>query len=256
MKGSVFDLTDKTALVTGASSGLGREMAKMLAVAGARIAVAARRVERLAELCCEIADTGGEAFSVALDLTDSSSIQQAIETVESGFAPIDVLVNNAGISVEAPFLETSRQQWLGQLDTNIIGQADISRLVARRMVEAGRAGSIINIASILGVGVAYRASAYSASKAALISLTRSMALELARSSIRVNAILPGICETELADWMKDPEMMEAIAARIPQRRVGTAADLQGALLLLASDASAYMTGSTITVDGGHAINTL
>lgn len=256
MKGTVFDLTGKCALVTGASSGLGREMAKMLAVAGARVAVGARRAERLAELGCEIADTGGEAFSVALDLTDSSSIEQAIETVESEFAPIDILVNNAGISVEAPFLETSREQWDRQLDTNLVGQADISRLAAQRMAEAGRGGSIINIASILGVGVAYRASAYSASKAALISLTQSMALELARASIRVNAILPGICETELADWMKDPKTMEAVASRIPQRRVGTAADLQGALLLLASDASAYMTGSTITVDGGHAINAL
>ena len=256
MKGTLFDLTGKCVLVTGASSGLGRGMSKMLAVAGARVAVGARRVERLRDLSCEVADTGAEAFPIPLDLTDSNSIQQAIETVESEFAPIDVLVNNAGISVDEAFVNTSREQWVRQLDTNLVGLAEISRIVAQHMIEGGRTGNIINIASILGVRVAYRASAYAASKAALISLTESMALELARSSIRVNAILPGICETELTAWMKDPKAMEAIAARIPQRRVGQAADLEGALLLLASDASAYMTGSTITVDGGHAISSL
>ncbi len=256
MKESLFDLTGKCALVTGASSGLGREMAKMLANAGARVAVGARRVERLKELGCEISDAGGEAFPVSIDVGDSDSIRQALETIESEFAPIDILVNNAGISIEAPFVETSREQWVRQLDTNLVGLAEISNLVARRMIEAGRAGSIINISSILGVRVTFRASAYSASKAALISLTESMALELARKSIRVNAILPGIYETELTDWMKDPSIMEGIAARVPQQRVGRPADLEGALLLLASDASAYMTGSTITVDGGHAINSL
>jgi 3-oxoacyl-[acyl-carrier protein] reductase len=256
MKGTIFDLDGKCAVVTGASSGLGKEMAKTLAAAGARVAVAARRTDRLGDLAAEIEGLGGAAFPVSLDLQDSGSIEQAVAAVEADFSPIDILVNNAGISVEGPFVDISRDQWVRQLDTNVVGLADISRAVVSRMIESGRPGSIVNIASILGVREAPFATAYSASKSAVISLTRSMALELARSSIRVNAILPGIYETELSDWMKDAEHMKAVAARVPQRRAGKAADLEGALLLLASGASAFMTGSTITVDGGHAINSL
>jgi NAD(P)-dependent dehydrogenase (short-subunit alcohol dehydrogenase family) len=250
------DLTNKTALVTGASSGLGRHFARVLAGQGARVALAARRVAALAELAAEIKASGGEAFAVALDVRDEESVATAIGTVESDFGGIDIVINNSGVSGIKPSLKLTGAEWDDVLDTNLKGAFMVAAAAARAMVGAGRPGSIINIASILGLRVAGLLAPYAASKAGLIHLTRSLALDWARYGIRVNAIAPGYFRTDINDDFWDTEPGKAMLARIPQRRLGELANLDGPLLLLASDAGAYMTGVTIPVDGGHLVSTL
>ena len=252
----LLDITDKCILVTGASSGLGAHFAELAALRGARVVLAARREERLASLASIIESAGGQVFSVRMDVCDESSIAQALECVEREFSPVDVLVNNAGVSVTRPFLETDNADWRYQLETNVIGLADVARQVARRMIAAERGGAILNIGSILGVRAGNMAAAYAASKAAVIHLNRGMAIELARHAIRVNALLPGFIASDLSDLKDNPAALERLRAVIPQRRTGDVQDLDGAFLLLVSEASRYMTGSTITVDGGHSSNSL
>ena len=251
-----LDLHGKTALVTGASSGLGRHFARTLAGAGARVALAARRLDRLEALAAEIAAAGGHAFAVQLDVRDGASVDAALERVAAECGPPDILINNSGVAVTRPVLELDEAEWGAVLDTNLSGAWRVARAAARRMAAAGRGGSIVNIASILGVRVAAQVSAYVASKAGLIGLTHALALELARHSIRVNAIAPGYIETEMnRDFFATPAG-EALIKRVPQRRIGRPQDLDGALLLLASDASAFMTGAVIAVDGGHLVSSL
>jgi NAD(P)-dependent dehydrogenase (short-subunit alcohol dehydrogenase family) len=250
------DLSSKTALVTGASSGLGRHFARVLAGQGARVALAARRVAALDALADEIRADGGEACSVALDVRNEESVASAIAAIEADFGGIDVLVNNSGVSGIKPTLQLTGADWDEVLDVNLKGAFLVANEVGRAMVRAKRPGSIINIASIFGFRVAGQLAPYAASKAGLVHLTKSLALDWARYGIRVNAIAPGYFRTDINDDFWDTEPGKAMINRIPQRRLGELEYLDGPLLLLASDASAYMTGTTVTVDGGHLVSAL
>ncbi|MBP2306572.1 glucose 1-dehydrogenase [Azospirillum melinis] len=251
-----IDLTGRTALVTGASSGLGRHFAGVLAKAGARVALAARRTEALAETRSAIEAAGGSAVVVAMDVTNPVSVIAAVGEAWGALGRIDILVNNAGVTATRPFLDMSEEEWDRVIDTNLTGCARVARAVAQRMRDDKAGGAIVNIASILGMRVAGQVSSYIAAKGGLVHLTKAMALELARHNIRVNALCPGYVETELnADFFAS-DAGKALVKRIPQRRLGRLADLDGPLLLLASDAGAYMTGSVLAVDGGHLVSSL
>ena len=249
-----FFLADKVAIVTGASSGLGHHFAVALARAGAKVALGARRVDRLQEVVAEIEGFDGRALAVALDVTDSDSVREAVAAAETELGPISILVNNAGISGGAKrMIDVEEAEWLNVIDVNLNGVWRMAQEVAKHMVRLGHGGSIINIASMLGLVAVPYIPAYCASKAAVVNLTRALAVELARHDIRVNAIAPGYFESEMThDFLGSAEGRSMID-QIPQRRSGNPAELDGALLLLASDASSYMTGSVITVDGGHTL---
>lgn len=249
-------LTGRLAMVTGASSGLGRHFAQTLAAAGARVALAARRVEPLEALAAEVRADRGEAFAVAMDVQDPESVCAAVRSLRRQAGAIDVLVNNSGVVCTKPFLLQTEEDWQSVIGTNLSGAFRVAREVARSMVEAKRGGSIINIASIAGLRVAKQLAGYIASKAGLIRLTEAMALELAAEGIRVNAIAPGYIETPLNRDFLRSTAGESLKKRIPLGRFGTPTDLDAALLLLASDASSFMTGSVLTVDGGHHVNSL
>lgn len=244
-----FDLSGKTVLVTGASQGLGAGFARTLAGAGAKVALGARQTGKLEALKAEIVAEGGIADAVAMDVTSAASVRAAFDAAEAALGPVDVLVNNAGIAITTPFLEITEDDWDTVLDTNLKGCFLAGQEAAKRMATRG-GGSIINIASVLGQDVIGQLSSYCASKAGLIHLTKAMGLELARVGVRVNAIAPGYIETPInSDFFKTPAGEKMIKG-IPQRRLGQAPDLDGAILLLASDASKYMTGTVVTVDGG------
>lgn len=251
-----FDLPGRIALVTGASGGLGRHFAHALSAAGANVAVAARRSERLDETVAEIEAAGGRAFAVPLDVTDPASVRACFAAVEGRWGMVDLLVNNAGTAVSRPLLEQGEDDWNAVIDTNLKGAWLVAQEAARRMVAGARPGAIVNIASITGERVAGGVAPYCASKAGLIHLTRSMALELARHGIRVNALAPGYIDTELNREFLGTAAGERLLARIPQRRFGRPEELVGPLLLLASDAGAFMTGSVLAVDGGHLVSSL
>ncbi|QRG07456.1 glucose 1-dehydrogenase [Xanthobacter dioxanivorans] len=249
-------LEGRSALVTGASGGLGAYFAERLAAAGARVAVAARRVDACAALCARIRDAGGDALPVALDVTDPASAARAVAEVTDAFGSLDILVNNAGVTATTPLLSETAAEWDSILDTNLKGGFLVGQAAARAMAESKRGGSIVNVASILGLRVAGQVAAYSASKAALVQLTKSMALEWARYAIRANALCPGYVETDLNRDFFASEAGKALVKRIPYRRLGALADLEGPLLFLCSDASAYVTGTTLVVDGGHLVSSL
>jgi len=218
--------------------------------------LAARRLEALLEVAGEIVSKGGKALAVALDVRDSRSVEQAIVMADSEFGRIDILVNNSGVVTTSEFLEHSEEDWDRVVDTNLKGAFLVAQAVARQMQAAPGEGSLINVASIVGLRQAGHVAAYAASKAGLVQLTKVMALELARFGIRVNALAPGYIETELnREFMQSAAGM-ALLKRVPQRRFGEPSDLDGALLLLASEASRYMTGCVIVVDGGHLVSTL
>jgi NAD(P)-dependent dehydrogenase (short-subunit alcohol dehydrogenase family) len=246
-----FSLKGRVALVTGASGGLGRQFALTLSRAGASVVLAARRKTRLQQLAQEIESNGAKAVPVVMDVTNADSIRDGFVAAERAFGIVTILVNNSGIASATPALEMDEADWNRTMDTNLKGAWLVAQEAARQMVAAETHGSIINIASILAFRVAKDLAPYAASKAALLHLTRSLSLEWAHHKIRVNAIAPGYITTDMnREFFQRAESADVIK-RIPQRRVGTPEDLDGALLLLASDASSYMTGSTIVVDGGH-----
>jgi NAD(P)-dependent dehydrogenase (short-subunit alcohol dehydrogenase family) len=247
----MFSLSGKTALVTGASSGLGERFARVLARAGAQVVLAARRLERLERLAAEIRAAGGSAWAVALDVTDRASVVRAFDAAEAAAGPVTILVNNAGVPSGTFFLETSEEHWREVMQVNLDGVFRVGQEGARRMASRRTGGSIVNIASILGFGPIKTLATYAASKAAVVSLTRSMALELAREKIRVNAIAPGYFSTEFNDAFLAGEAGKRLLSRVPMGRAGELPELDGALLLLASNAGAFMTGSVVAVDGGH-----
>ena len=247
----LLSLDGKAALVTGASSGFGRHFAHVLSSAGAKVALAARRLDVLQELEAEIRAGGGEAVAVAIDVTDRASVAKAFADAEAALGPITILVNNAGIPSGAFFTKTTEEEWREVMSVNLDGVFRVGQEAARRMAANGTGGSIINIASLLGFGVIKGLSTYSATKAAVISLTKSMALELARDKIRVNALAPGYFATEFNEPYLASEAGKRMMARVPMGRAGAVEELDGPLLLLASDAGRFMTGSVITVDGGH-----
>lgn len=252
---NLFDLTGKTAVITGASGALGEHFARVLAEAGARVALAARRTDKLETIAAGITGKGGEAMAVALDVTDPASVAAAFDSVGDALGAPDILVNNSGIATTAPAMSVSDVDWQSVIDVNLNGAFRCATEAARRM-KANGGGNIVNIASILSFRVTAQVPAYAASKAALMQLTRALALEWARDGIRVNALAPGYIETDInRDFFASPAG-EAMIKRIPQRRLGKPSDLDGPLLLLASDASGFMTGTVVTADGGHLCSSL
>lgn len=249
-------LDGKVALVTGAFGGLGRDFARMLARAGASVALAGRRLQEGKAIARAMADEGLRVAAIAMDVTDRASVEAAVDEAAAAFGVVDVLVNNAGVAVTRPFLDLTERDWAGVLDVNLDGAWRVAQAVARRLKEAERPGTIVNIASVLADRVAAQVAPYTVSKAALVQLTRAMALELARYGIRVNALAPGYVLTDINREFFASEGGQAIVKRIPMRRLGTPADLEAPLLLLASDASAYITGAVLAVDGGHAVSAL
>lgn len=251
-----FKLRGKTALITGASGGLGWHFARTLAAAGARTILAARRLDRLVRLEEEIEAAGGDALVTELDVTDAASVESAFDEAQAATGGVDILINNSGVAIGRPAVDIEEEDWDRVVDTNLKGAWLMARAFARRAIEREAGGSIVNIASILGLRVAKGVAPYSASKAALEHLTGALALEWARYGIRVNTIAPGYFETEMNEGFLDNEAGQATLKRIPLRRAGNVAELDGALLLLAGGASSYMTGSTLVVDGGHLCSTL
>jgi NAD(P)-dependent dehydrogenase (short-subunit alcohol dehydrogenase family) len=252
-----FDLNGQVAFVTGASSGLGAHFAQTLSEAGAKVVVGARRADRLTELAERITATGGQALAVDLDVTDAASIAHAVRAAEAGLGPISILVNNAGVPPKDLSLEMEEAEWDSVMDTNLKGAWLMAREVGRRMVTHGNGGRIINIASVLGWRtVAKRVQSYAVSKAGMVSLTETLALELGRDGILVNAIGPGYIKTELNTEFLESSYGQRIERRTALGRFGETSDLDGALLLLASTAGAYITGSVIAVDGGLTLSTL
>lgn len=252
-----FDLTGQVAFVTGASSGLGEHFAQTLAGAGAKVVIAARRVDRLAELAARIERGGGHALPVELDVTDADSVARALKVAADEFGEMSILVNNAGVPPQALTLEMEEEEWDRVVGTNLKGAWLVAREVGRHMAAHGKGGRIINIASVLGwKTVAKGVQSYGVSKAGLVSMTETMALEVARHGILVNAIAPGYIRTELNDAFLDSEQGQRIQTRVATRRFGEPDDLDGALLLLAGPAGAYITGSVIAVDGGLTLSTL
>lgn len=251
-----FSLAGKVALVTGASSGFGRHFATLLSRAGASVVLAARRTDLIQSAADEINAAGGRALAVTMDVTDSDSISAALDSAEEAFGVVNVVINNAGITIPKLLLELSDDDWLNVIDTNLNGVAFVTRESARRMIDAGMGGSIVNIASILAERAQKALTNYAASKAAVVQFTKVAALELAQYDIRVNALCPGYFQTELnGEWFKTQEG-QALIKRIPQRRTGELRELDGPLLLLASEAGSLMTGSALTVDGGHVLSDL
>ena len=254
--GYSISLDGRCALVTGASSGLGRAFAGMLARAGAAVALAARRADSLEQARQEIDDAGGKAIAVAMDVTNAQSVAEAVQEAAKQLGKLDILVNNAGVTRTQPFLEVTEAQWDWQLDTNLKGAFLVAQAVAQVMRDQATGGSIVNIASILGLRVAGQVAAYLTSKAGIVHLTKGMALELARYQIRVNALCPGYIETDLNREFFASETGQSLIKRIPQRRLGRATELEGPLLLMCSDAGSYMTGAVLAVDGGHLVSSL
>ena len=246
-----LDVTGKRALITGASSGLGLHFAQVLAGAGAHVTLAARRLDKVEGAAEDIRATGGQAGAVALDVTDEGSVAQALDRAGA----VDILVNNAGITGAGAALDMPASSFDAVVGTNLRGAFLMAQAAARGMAERG-GGSIVNTASILGHRVAGQVVAYTATKAAVVQMTKAMALEWARHGIRVNALSPGYVETPLNAGFFATDTGKALIRRIPQRRLGQLEDLDGPLLLLCSDAGAYMTGHSLVVDGGHLCSSL
>jgi len=248
-----FDMTGKVAMVTGASSGFGVHFAKILAARGAKVAVAARRVERLESLVAEIVAEGGEAVAVAMDVTDSTSIAAAFDQAEAALGTVTVVANNAGIADAKSALKIDEAAFDRMIETNLKGVWIVAQEAAKRMINAGVSGAIINTASILGLRVSYGQSSYSASKAAVIQLTKSLALEWAGKGIRVNALCPGYFLTEMTATAFDSPQAQEFLSGSPAGRPGAMDEMTAPFLLLASDAGSYLHGVALPVDGGQSI---
>jgi NAD(P)-dependent dehydrogenase (short-subunit alcohol dehydrogenase family) len=251
-----FDVSGKVALVTGASSGFGSHFAKVLARHGARVVVAARREDRLEVLASEIAADGGEATAVRIDVTDAASVAAAFDVAEKAYGVVNILSNNAGVADSKFAVDIDEESWDRVLDTNLKGVWLVAREAGTRMIAAGESGSIVNTASILGLRVALTASSYSASKAAVIQLTKSLALEWSRKEIRVNALCPGYFVTELNAPYFATEKGQRYLEQSPAQRSGEIDELTAPFMLLASDAGSFVNGVALPVDGAHSIGNM
>ena len=248
----LFSMQGKRVLITGGATGLGFSTAKVLAQHGAEVVLAARRMNRIEEAVAKLEANGGRASGVAMDVSDRSSMDAALAQAQAG-GRIDVLINNAGVVGEHMLLEETEEDWDRIYGTNLKAIFTLSQAVMKSMASDGQGGNLINVASILGFTTQKGTAPYASAKAALIQLTRNMALEWARYGVRANAIAPGYFRTDMADDYLDSEVGQTMIKRAPLRRTGVPDELAGAMLLLASDASAYMTGSVVTVDGGLSI---
>ena len=253
---NLFNLDGKIALVTGASGGLGRHFSKVLAGAGAKVCVVARRLDKINETVAAIESSGGVAFGFEMDVTDGASVNAAFDLIEEKVGLVTLAVNNAGVASGNLALEMEAGDWDQVMDTNLKGAWTVALAAAQRMAAAKTGGAIVNIASILGIGVSKGVMPYAVSKAGLIQMTKALALEWARHDIRVNALAPGYVKTDLSREYLVTEEGKAILKRVPQRRPAEMRELNAPLLLLVSEASSYMTGSVITVDGGHLVSSL
>jgi NAD(P)-dependent dehydrogenase (short-subunit alcohol dehydrogenase family) len=247
------NLSGRTAFVTGATSGLGRHFAKVLAGAGAAVALAGRRADRLAAVKAEIEGSGGKATTVELDVTDAAAIAPALDRAEAALGPVDILVNNAGLSVLGLAADISAVDFDKVMSTNLRAPFLLATEVGRRLIKNKREGRIINIASIGAFRVLPGTTPYCMSKAGLAMMTQCLAREWANKGITVNAICPGFIETELNDEWFGSDKGKAQIAGFPRRRLEQATDLDGMLLLIASEASRAMTGSVLTVDDGQSL---
>jgi len=253
---NLFSMQGKLVLVTGASSGLGKHFAQVLAQAGATVLLTARNVEKLQQVLEQIQASGAVAHAVAMDVSNASSVKNAMAQIVKQYGVPDVLVNNAGQSIAKPMLEQTEEDWDQILDTNLKGCWLVGTELARALAAAGKPGSIVNIASILGERVGGAVGPYAISKAGLVQATKAMALELARYNIRVNAILPGYVATDMNSEFLASELGDKLRKRIPTRQFCELSDLTGPLLLLASNAGAGMTGACVAVDRGHLVSAL
>jgi 3-oxoacyl-[acyl-carrier protein] reductase len=247
----LFDLTGEVALVTGASSGLGVRFAEVLAANGAKVVLVARRAERLEAVKKKIEAAGGQAVAIEADVLDRTAMVRAFETAEKAFGIVTILVNNAGVGHADRVHEMPEETWRRVVGTNLDAVLFWAQEAARRMIATKTRGAIVNIASIYGFAVSKGVAAYSVAKAGVVQLTKALALELAFRGVRVNAIAPGFIATEInEEYLKsNPDM----SRHIPVGRIGETRDLDGALLLLASDAGRFMAGATIVVDGGQVV---
>ena len=253
----MFDLTGKVALITGASSGIGRASALALAMQGAKVAVCARRLDKLEALAAEIKSRGKEAIAIQMDVTKKIDIDAAVAKTVTTFEKLDIILNNAGVAEFVPFLTMTEEQWDKTLDTNVKGYFLVAQAAVREMVK-NKSGRIINIASIAsgGVGVGFPSIAqYCASKGAVVAMTEALADELAPMGILVNAIGPGVIESEMTEGiLKDPKQAEVMLARAPLKRAGKPEEIAAAVVYLASDEASYTTGTTLYIDGGWLAN--
>ena len=247
-----FNLAGRTALVTGASSGIGFGLARGLAQAGARVVVAARRVDRLEALVAQIESEGGTALAVGMDVSDRTSIDRAFAEAENRFGVCDTVINNAGVNCEIkPFLSVTDEEFDFVIDTNLKGVWHVAQEGSRRMVAAKTSGSIINIASVLSLSAKAQHGPYCASKAGVAHLTRTLALDLARFNIRVNAIAPGYFRTEINEEFLDTDEGQTHLKKTPMRRSGHIEEIVGPVVMLVSAAGSFVNGAVLPVDGAH-----
>jgi len=248
-----FGLHGKTAMVTGASRGLGRAIAIGMAEAGADVIAVSRDMQRLAETADGIRSLGREALVVQADIGNADEVKETVDRGVDRFGKIDILINNAGISGPMKlFSDLTDQEWLEVLNTNLQGTFNCTRHVSSHMIQQ-KSGKVVNVASVLGTIGSYYSSVYSMTKAAIIQMTRNLALEWARHNITVNTIAPGVFDTDMIQaQLQFPKAKEALIRNIPLRRFGTPGEIVGLAILLSSPASSYITGSVFPIDGGFA----
>ncbi len=256
MSESIFDVSGKVAFVSGASSGIGAHFARVLAARGASVIVAARRTERLQNLVDEIEAGGGRASAVSMDVTTEPSVKAAFDQAQDKYGVVEIVSNNAGVADSKPALATDQESWDFVLDTNLKGIWLVAREAGSRMIKSRTPGNIVNTASILGIRVALFQSSYCTSKAAVIQLTKSLALEWSRKNIRVNALCPGYFKTEINAAFLESEKGKALVANTPSQRIGELDELTAPFLLLASNAGSFVNGAALVVDGAHSLGNI
>lgn len=253
---SLFGLVGKVALVTGGGTGIGRETAIALAKAGAKVAVVGRRTNKLEETVKAVQESAGTAMATAMDVSDPISIKHGLEAIQAELGSVDILINNAGVESGHTLAQTDEAEWDKVLGVNLVGPWRLAKELLEAWAEKSRGGNIINIGSITGLAPQKGLAPYAVSKAAILHMTKVMALEWARYGIRVNAIAPGYYRTDMsADFLDHPSGQKLIK-NIPMRRAGELSELVGAMIYLASEASSYVNGATLVVDGGHLVRSL
>ncbi len=247
----LFDLSGKAAVITGGGTGLGEAIAKALAEAGASVAICGRRQEPLEKVAGEIQSSGGQAITIKTDVTQRSDVESMVSKAMEQYGKIDILVNNAGINIVKPFLKITEDDWDAVLNTNLRGNFHCCQAVGKGMIEQ-KSGSIINMVSVFGLRGFMNLAPYVASKGAIVQLTKSLAIEWARFNVRVNAVAPSYIETEMTkrDIEADERVLQYNLSKIPMKRGGKPDELGGIAVFLASDASSFITGETVAVDGG------